>query len=135
VLLLVAASAFLFLWTRPVKVGLLPFTDSPPAWDGSYPYSMFSLIAGSGQLKFETSTSLIKPTVRHDSRVNDFLVDLHTGRFVLRQTDLFVPDVMPLSLTRTYIAWDYHSRAFGAEEIILTIFALRERDSPIPIWI
>ena len=116
VLLLVAASAFLFLWKpspRPVKVELLPFTDSPPAWDGSYPYAMFSPIAGSSPLKFETSISLIKPTVRHDLAVNDFLVDLHTGRFVLRQTDLFVPDVMPLSLTRTYIAWDYHSRAFG----------------------
>jgi YD repeat-containing protein len=55
----------------------------------------------------------IQPTVRHESPVNDFLVDLHTGRFVLRQTDLFVADVMPLSLTRTYIVWDYHSRAFG----------------------
>jgi YD repeat-containing protein len=116
VLLLVAASAFLFLWKpspRPVKVELLPFTDSPPAWDGSYPYAMFSPIAGSSPLKFETSISLVKPTVRHDLPVNDFLVDLHTGRFVLRQTDLFVADVMPLSLTRTYIAWDYHSRAFG----------------------
>jgi YD repeat-containing protein len=116
VLLLVAASAFLFLWKpspRPVKVELLPFTDSPPAWDGSYPYAMFSPIAGSSPLKFETSISLVKPTVRHDLPVNDFLVDLHTGRFVVRQTDLFVADVMPLSLTRTYIAWDYHSRAFG----------------------
>jgi hypothetical protein len=116
VLLLIAASAFLFLWKpspRPEKVELLPFTDLPPAWDGSYPYAMFSPIAGSSPLKFETSISLIKPTVRHDLPVNDFLVDLHTGRFVLRQTDLFVPDVMPLSLTRTYIAWDYHSRAFG----------------------
>jgi Domain of unknown function (DUF6531) len=116
VLLLVACSALLFLWRpspRPVKVELLPLTDSPPAWDGSYPYAIISPIAGSSPLKFETSISSIKPTVRHDSPVNDFLVDLHTGRFVLRQTDLFVPDVMPLSLTRTYIVWDYHSRAFG----------------------
>ena len=116
VLTLVACSAFLYLWRpspRPVKVELLPFTDSPPEWDGSFPYVMISPIAGSSPLKFETSISSIKPTVRHDSPVNDFLVDLHTGRFVLRQTDLFVPDVMPLSLTRTYIVWDYHSRAFG----------------------
>jgi hypothetical protein len=116
VLLLVACSALLFLWRpspRPVKVELLPLTDSPPAWDGSYPYAIISPIAGSSPLKFETSISSIKPTVRHDSPANDFLVDLHTGRFVLRQTDLFVPDVMPLSLTRIYIVWDYHSRAFG----------------------
>jgi hypothetical protein len=48
VLLLVAASAFL-LWKlsrRPVKVELLPFTDSPPAWDCSYPYAVFSPVAG-----------------------------------------------------------------------------------------
>jgi hypothetical protein len=51
--------------------------------------------------------------LQHDSPVNEFAVDLHSGRFILRQTDLFVPDVMPLSLTRTYITWDYHSRAFG----------------------
>jgi YD repeat-containing protein len=96
-----------------VKVELLPFTDSPPEWDGAYPYVVISPISGSSPFKFETSISLIKPTVRHDSPLNEFLVDLHTGRFVLRQTDLFVPDVMPLSLTRTYITWDYHSRAFG----------------------
>jgi YD repeat-containing protein len=45
--------------------------------------------------------------------VDEFDVDLHTGRFILRQTDLFVQDVMPLALTRTYIVWDNHSRAFG----------------------
>jgi YD repeat-containing protein len=33
--------------------------------------------------------------------------------FVLRQTDLFVPDSMPLVLTRTYFTWEYHVRAFG----------------------
>jgi YD repeat-containing protein len=97
----------------PVKVELLPFTDSPPAWDGSFPYVDISLISGSTPPTFQTSILPIQPTVRHESPVNDFLVDLHTGRFVLRQTDLFVADVMPLSLTRTYIVWDYHSRAFG----------------------
>jgi YD repeat-containing protein len=115
-LALLACSVFLLLWRpapRPVKVELLPFTDSPPAWDGSYPYVVISPISGSGPVKFKTSISLIQPTARHDSPVNDFLVDLHSGRFVVRQTDLFVPDVMPLSLTRTYIVWDYHSRAFG----------------------
>jgi len=116
VLVLVATSAFLLWWRpslHPVKVELLPFTDSRPTWDGSYPYVIISPIAGSRPPKFGTSFSSIKPTVRHDSPVNDFLVDLHTGRFEVRQTDLFVSDVMPLSLTRTYISWDYHSRAFG----------------------
>jgi YD repeat-containing protein len=119
-LALVVCSMFLFLWkpaAHLVKVELLPFTDAPPAWDGSYPYMVISLLAGpgpgSGPVKFQASISQLQPTVRHDAPVNDFLVDLHTGRFILRQTDLFVPDVMPLSLTRTYVVWDYHSRAFG----------------------
>jgi YD repeat-containing protein len=116
VLLLFGASGWL-LWHKPephpVKVELLPFTDSPPLWDGSYPYLVISQADGSNPARFKTAISLIKPTVRHQSPVNEFAVDLHTGRFILRQTDLFAPDVMPLSLTRTYIAWDSHSHAFG----------------------
>ncbi len=45
--------------------------------------------------------------------VNVFQVDLHSGMFLLRQTDLFIPDITPLSLTRTYRVWDFHVRAFG----------------------
>jgi YD repeat-containing protein len=56
---------------------------------------------------------MVKPTVRHDAPVNEFVVNLGNGNFKLLQTDLFVSDVMPLSLTRTYLAWDPHSRAFG----------------------
>jgi hypothetical protein len=40
VLVLLAATAVLVRWkpaARPVKIELLPFTDSFPAWDGSYP--------------------------------------------------------------------------------------------------
>jgi YD repeat-containing protein len=112
--ILVAAAAALFWWpARAVKVELLPFTDSPPVWDGSYPYLVIPAVPESTPLKFHASIAMISPTVRHDKPVNEFDVDLHTGRFILRQTDLFVPDLMPLSLTRTYIVWDNHSRAFG----------------------
>lgn len=45
--------------------------------------------------------------------VNEFQVDLHSGVFVLRQTDLFVADSMPLVLTRTYRPWSNYVRAFG----------------------
>jgi YD repeat-containing protein len=121
---LVVCSAVLFLrkpTAEPVKVELLPFTDSPPVWDGAYPYLVVSSTAdsnvgggGAASVKFKSSISLVKPTLRHDSAVNEFAVDLHTGRFLLRQTDIFVSDVMPLSLTRTYRVWDAYSRAFGA---------------------
>ncbi|MBI2526322.1 MAG: RHS repeat protein [Candidatus Rokubacteria bacterium] len=40
-------------------------------------------------------------------------VDLATGLFVLRKTDLVVPDLIPIVLTRTYRPGDGQSRAFG----------------------
>ena len=112
-----AGSAFLLFRrpsTDPVRVELLPFTDSQPAWDGSYPYLViFASNLGSEHVKFDGSILLIKPTVRHDSPVNEFQVDLHSGMFVLRQTDLFISDGPPLSLTRTYRIWDLYTGAFG----------------------
>jgi len=113
---LVYCLVLLILWkrpARPVKVELLPFTDAPPAWDGSHPYLTISVVSGSHPIRFNSSTESVRPSLHHDAPVNEFQVDLSTGRFVLRQTDLFVPDVMPLSLTRTYVVWGYHSKAFG----------------------
>jgi YD repeat-containing protein len=96
-------------------VELLAFSDSPPAWDGSYPFLVISPVdLASDPIKWKSSISLIKPTLHHDAPVNEFQVDLHSGMFILRQTDLFVADVMPLSLTRTYRVWSGHFRAFGA---------------------
>ena len=40
-------------------------------------------------------------------------VDLATGLFVLEKTDLYLTDVMPLSLTRTYRQNDTSARPFG----------------------
>lgn len=114
VALLVGLTAAIHWWPAPpVKVELLPYSDTPPAWDGSYPHLIVSLGDASKKPQFKSSISMVAPTARHLDPVNGFAVDLHNGRFILRQTDLFIPDVMPLSLTRTYIAWDYHGRAFG----------------------
>lgn len=114
---LIATAAGIQWWPKktapPAKVELLPYSDSPPASNGSYPYLVISPVAGSDTPKFKAALLSIAPTIRHQVPVNEFDVDLHTGRFILRQTDLFVQDSMPLSLTRTYIAWDYHTRAFG----------------------
>lgn len=115
-LVLAGCSAFLLVWKpapRAVKVELLPFTDSPPAWNGSYPYLVISPNLGSEHAEFKSSILLIKPTVRHDSPMDEFEVDLHTGMFVLRQTDFFISDVTPLSVTRTYRVWDCCARSFG----------------------
>ncbi|HKY26732.1 MAG TPA: RHS repeat-associated core domain-containing protein [Pyrinomonadaceae bacterium] len=40
-------------------------------------------------------------------------VDLGTGLFVYRKTDLILPDVMPIHLTRTYRPNDIYTRPFG----------------------
>jgi RHS repeat-associated protein len=40
-------------------------------------------------------------------------VDLSTGIYLLDQTDLVLPDVLPLELTRTYRQNDTYNRAFG----------------------
>jgi RHS repeat-associated protein len=40
-------------------------------------------------------------------------VDPSTGAFIMTKTDLFLPDVMPLALTRTYNSQDPYDRAFG----------------------
>lgn len=40
-------------------------------------------------------------------------VDLGTGLFIYRKTDLFLPDVIPLVLTRTYRQNDFDYRNFG----------------------
>lgn len=112
--LLLSFSAFLLFWKpapRKVKVELLPFTDSAPTWNGSYPFLTISPVNRESERdKYKSSVLLIQPTIRHDSPTNEFQVDLHSGMFVLRQTDLFVSNVMPLALTRTYRGWDYDKR-------------------------
>jgi RHS repeat-associated protein len=40
-------------------------------------------------------------------------VDLSTGLFVMQKTDLFLPDILPITLTRTYRQNDTRSRPFG----------------------
>jgi YD repeat-containing protein len=91
---------------------LLPAGTEIPAWDGAYPYLVIAL-RGPDSANFKSSISMAPPSVQHDAPVNEFEVDLHSGMFVLRQTDLFISDVMPISLTRTYRPWDANSHAFG----------------------
>jgi YD repeat-containing protein len=112
--ILVGVAAALWWWpSPPVKVELLPFSNTPPAWDGSQAWLIMAPVAGSTPLKFKTEIAMVKPSVRHESPVNEFVVNLRNGNFKLLQTDLFVPDIIPLCLTRTYFAWNSGRRAFG----------------------
>ena len=93
---------------------MLPINEPPPTWDGAYPFLVIRMVNPDPKhYRFEIEISSIRPTVRHETSVNEFQVDLHSGLFVLRQTDLFVPDAMPLVLTRTYRPWFRFVRAFG----------------------
>lgn len=93
---------------------LLPISDTKPSWDGARPFLVIRFANHDPKhYRFEIVIASIKPTVRHETAVNEFQVDLHSGLFVLRQTDLFVPDLMPLVLTRTYRPWFLLVRAFG----------------------
>ncbi len=88
----------------------LPPVGPAPAWDGAYPTLVVKMDpAGAGQGAIERNI----PTLRHLAPVNQFEVDLHLGLFILRQTDLFVQDSIPLALTRTYRPWDAAVHAFG----------------------
>jgi hypothetical protein len=95
--------AYVDIHTQPaVAPELLDTVPPVPTWNGAYPVMrIIPLVNANGQIKFAHSFATSKPSVKHDSPVNSFEVDLRSGMFVLRQTDLFVEDVMPLSLTRT----------------------------------
>jgi YD repeat-containing protein len=51
--------------------------------------------------------------MRTEREYDELEVDLRSGMLIARKTDLFVPDVVPLALTRSYRLWDRHARAFG----------------------
>ncbi len=97
-----------------MKPELLPIEITLPTWNGAYPTMEIILTRSkTGDWKFAATVAMKTPSVQHNAPVNEFDVALDSGMFVLRQTDLFIADAMPLSLTRTYHTWDYHSRAFG----------------------
>ncbi|HEV2200236.1 MAG TPA: DUF6531 domain-containing protein [Bryobacteraceae bacterium] len=86
---------------------------SQPATDGSYAVIRIEPPSSSGTKKFRQTLTTRRPTIQHNSPVDAFEVDLRSGLFVLRQTDLFVKDAMPLCFTRTYRPWDTKIRALG----------------------
>jgi YD repeat-containing protein len=93
---------------------LLPNRHETPASDGSYP--AFIIRRDSSPSKsagLSVSYAYRQPTLRFEAPEDQFEVDLSTGKFVVRQTDLFVQDSIPLSLTRTFNSFDNKSRAFG----------------------
>ena len=79
-----------------------------PLSQDSYPCV---LVERSGK-ELQANLTTCTPALHNDASIEQYEIDLRSGRFTLRQTDLFVPDSMPLALTRGYRLWD-RSRAFG----------------------
>jgi len=77
----------------------------------SYPCLFVSRSKSSEPLK--AALQQCSPALNNDVDVEQYEVDLRSGLFILRKTDIFIPDSMPLSLTRAYRLWDDHERAFG----------------------
>ena len=85
-----------------------------PVWDGAYTKLVFKWQKNaSNRYMFTSSIVNDPPTLSHSVPVDQFEVDLHSGEFILRQTDFFMADVIPLAFVRTYHSWNYQSSAFG----------------------
>jgi Domain of unknown function (DUF6531) len=104
----------LYLPLHPIE--LLPLPPANPTSDGSYLELLIRYApVSSGHSPFEVSYTRKSPSLMHDSPVNQFEVDLSTGKFIVRQTDLFVAQAMPISLTRTYESFGSTVGSFGVE--------------------
>jgi len=83
------------------------------AQDGSYYVVRVEPVSGGNGRVFRHTLAQRRPNIQHNAPVDAFEVDLRSGMLVIRQTDLFVKDSMPLCLTRTYRAWDTKIHVFG----------------------
>jgi YD repeat-containing protein len=79
----------------------------------AYPCLLIERLGGSAAQPLKASIRQCSPALHNNDNVEQYEVDLRSGLFLLRKTDLFVPDTMPLALMRGYHAWDAHPRAFG----------------------
>jgi YD repeat-containing protein len=82
-----------------------------PVSTDSYPCLMIGRARASEPLR--AAIQQCSPALNNAAVIEQYEVDLRSGRFTLRKTDLFIPDRMPLALTRAYRQWDDKSRAFG----------------------
>jgi len=78
-----------------------------------YPCFMIERVGAARSRVLTASIRQCSPTLHNDDNVEEYEVDLRSGLFLMRKTDLFVSDTMPLALTRGYHLWDRESRAFG----------------------
>jgi len=101
--------------SRPVAVRLKSEAELAklPISADSYPCLLIERARGMPDQPLKATLRQCSPALNNDDNIEQYEVDLRSGLFVLRKTDLFISDSMPLALTRGYHLWDEHSRAFG----------------------
>ncbi len=97
-----------------VEPELIPRTASVKP-DGRYPCFVARPLLKPPRAGGTPSASIeaCLPGMRTEREYDEVEVDLRSGALIVRTTDLFVPDAIPLVLTRAYRLWDEQPRAFG----------------------
>ncbi len=90
-----------FLPAAPAEIATL--AAPAPRIEASYP--CVSATAGSGSVTPQLGSCALAPEM--SGPVDRFETDLRYGRFVLRETDLYLNDVFQVPLTRTYNSQDW----------------------------
>jgi YD repeat-containing protein len=109
--------AGIFIWSLYLpfhRPELLPLPQAHPATDGSYPELLIRYAdSHSGAAPFTVSFARNAPSLLYAAPANQFEVNLSSGKFVVRQTDLFDAGDAPISLTRTYDSFDSSAQSYG----------------------
>jgi YD repeat-containing protein len=97
----------------PVDAEIVRRTDMAST-SGRYPcFVVHPGLSWDGRQAIDARITECLPGLRNDRTYDEVEIDLRAGMLMTRQTDVFVPDVIPLALTRCYRLWDGESRAFG----------------------
>src|ERR1041385_917510 len=107
-----------------------------PVWDGAYTKLVFKWQKNaSNRYMFTSSIVNDPPTLSHSVPVDQFEVDLHSGEFILRQTDFFMADVIPLALFGLIIRGITNQVRLAWDQAILTTSRQAATENRTHFWI
>ena len=98
----------------PVKPELRADVSQPLKADGRHPCLIVQWPDNAQSNKITAEITKCSPRSLIETEVNEIEVDLRYGLLLARKTDLFIPDAIPLTLTRCYRLWDHRPLPFGA---------------------
>lgn len=110
--------AYVEVHTQPILAPEYILADAPPPrWNGEFP-CVFAVAGPASAPQIGSCATPAPMSLASGSPVDRFEADLRTGKFILRQTDLFISEAgIQVPLTRTYTAQEWiHSNpmhAFG----------------------